>query len=36
MNRLRVAWGYWFGMPVDCHETNSSPDGRFAQMDVTS
>ena len=34
VNRLRVARGYWFGMPVDCHETNSIPDDRFAQMAV--
>ena len=26
--------GYCFGMPVDCHDTNSSPDGRFAQIAV--
>jgi hypothetical protein len=34
VNRLRVSRGYWFGMPVDCHETNSIPEGRFAQMAV--
>jgi hypothetical protein len=22
------------GMPVDCHDTNSTPDGRFAQIAV--
>jgi hypothetical protein len=27
--------GYCLGeMPVDCHDTNSSPDGRFAQIAV--